>query len=49
MTYLPIETFFTQLVDAMVFSEAGNDLSIASAVRTGYAIFEKTGLCRLQH
>jgi hypothetical protein len=45
MTELPIETFFTQLVDTFVFSEAGNDpMSAASAVRSGYAIFEKTGL-----
>jgi hypothetical protein len=44
-TELPIETVVTQLEDAMVCAEAGNDpTTTASAVRSGYTIIEASGL-----
>jgi hypothetical protein len=44
-TSLPVESVFTQLNDAIVFSTAGGDtITDASAIRTGYKIIEQTGL-----
>jgi hypothetical protein len=44
-TSLPVESVFTQLNEAIVFSTAGGDtITNASAIRTGYKIIEQTGL-----